>query len=210
MSGAAEDETGPGVPGDARSGGAGRVARRAGPVFAVLAVLAAAAALLRWQGRLWACDCGRLLFWTGEAWGADTSQHLFDPYSFTHVLHGVVLCGLLAWLAPRAGRAWRLWLAVTAEAAWEVIENTEFVINRYREATAALGYAGDTVVNSLGDVIACAVGFLAAQRLGLVRSAALFVLVEVVLLLTIRDSLLLNVLLLLYPLEGVREWQAGH
>jgi hypothetical protein len=189
---------------------AGGGARRAWPWLGLLAVLAAAAVLLRWQGRLWGCACGRLLFWTSEAWGADTSQHLFDPYSFTHVLHGVAFCGLLAWGLPRAPWAWRLWLGVAAEAAWEVIENTEFVINRYREATAALGYTGDTVVNSLGDVLACALGFLAAQRLGLLRSVALFVLIEVVLLLTIRDSLLLNILMLVYPLEGIREWQAGH
>ncbi|MDQ3805389.1 MAG: DUF2585 domain-containing protein [Acidobacteriota bacterium] len=193
-----------------RHGLRGDGARRAWPWLGVLAVLAVAALLLRRQGRLWACACGRLLFWTGEAWGPDTSQHLFDPYSFTHVLHGVVFCGVLAWGLPRAPRAWRLWLAVAAEAAWEVIENTEFVINRYREATAALGYTGDTVVNSLGDVLACALGFLAAQRLGLARSAALFLLIEVVLLVTIRDSLLLNVLMLVYPLDGIREWQAGH
>jgi hypothetical protein len=201
---------GAGASGDAPEHGAAGRGRWTWPALAALAVLGAAALLLRWQGRSWACACGRLLFWTGEAWGADTSQHLFDPYSFTHVLHGVVFCGLLALAAPRVSWAWRLWLAVLAEAAWEVIENTEFVINRYREATAALGYTGDTIVNSLGDVAACALGFLAARRLGPLRSAALFVLVEVVLLITIRDSLLLNVLLLLYPLEGVREWQAGH
>jgi hypothetical protein len=192
-----------------RHGPPGDRARRARPWLGALAVLAVAAVLLRWQGRLWACACGRLLVWTGEAWGADTSQHLFDPYSFTHVLHGVVFCGLLAWGLPRVSWAWRMWLAVAAEAAWEVIENTEFVINRYREATAALGYTGDTVVNSLGDVAACALGFLAAQRLGLARSALLFVLIEVALLVTIRDSLLLNVVMLVYPLDGIREWQTG-
>ena len=184
--------------------------RRARPWLAALAVLAAAAFLLRWQGRLWACACGRLLPWTGDAWGADTSQHLFDPYSFTHVLHGVVFCGLLAWGLPRLPWAWRLFAAVAAESAWEVTENTEFVINRYREATAALGYTGDTVVNSLGDVLACALGFVVAHRLGLLRSALLFVLVEVALLLTIRDSLVLNIVMLVYPLDSIREWQAGH
>ena len=101
-------------------------------------------------------------------------------------------------------------LAVAAEALWEVIENTDFVIRRYREATAALGYNGDTVVNSLGDVVACAAGFLLARRLGLVKSLLVFALTEVALLFWIRDSLLLNILLLVYPSETLKAWQAGH
>lgn len=184
--------------------------RRAGPWLAVVAVLAAAAAALRWQGRLWLCSCGRFRVWLGDAWGSETSQQLFDPYSFTHVLHGFALCGLLALLLPRAGWRWRLALAVAAEAAWEVFENTEFVVNRYREATAALGYNGDTVVNSLGDVLACAAGFLLARRLGALKTLLLFALTEIALLFWIRDSLLLNVLLLVYPSEQLKAWQAGH
>ena len=177
---------------------------------ATAAMLAATALALRWQGRLWACACGRALFWTSDAWSSDTSQHLFDPYAFTHVLHGIIFCGLLALLLPRLPRAHRFLLAVAAEAVWEVVENTRFVIDRYREATAALGYTGDTVINSLGDIAACALGFLAASRLGLARSVVLFVLVEIVLLFTIRDSLLLNIIMLIYPLEGIRQWQAAH
>lgn len=184
--------------------------RRVWPWLAVAGVLAAAAFTLRWQGRLWLCSCGRFRPWLGDAWGSETSQQLFDPYSFTHVLHGFVLCGVLAFLLPRAGWRWRLALAVAAEAAWEVIENTEFVINRYRETTAALGYNGDTVVNSLGDVLACTAGFLIARRLGALKTLIVFALTEVVLLLWIRDSLLLNVLLLVYPSETLRAWQAGH
>jgi len=180
------------------------------PWLAAAAVGVASAVLLRLEGRLWFCACGRLLPWVGDAWSADTSQHLFDPYSFTHVLHGFAFAGLLALLLPRAGWRWRLLLAVLAEAAWEVIENTDFVINRYREATAALGYNGDTVVNSLGDIAACALGFLLARRLGWLRTLLLFVAVEAVLLLWIRDSLLLNILLLVYPSERLRAWQAGH
>jgi hypothetical protein len=172
--------------------------------------VAAAAVALRLQGRLWLCACGRLTPWVGDAWSADTSQHLFDPYSFTHVLHGFAFCGLLALVLPRAGWRWRLLLAVAAEAAWEVFENTRYVINRYRETTAALGYAGDTVVNSLGDIAACALGFLLARRLGALRTLLLFAATEVLLLLWIRDSLLLNILLLLYPSEKLRAWQAGH
>ena len=184
---------------------------RVRPWLAAAAVLAAAAFVLRWQGRLWLCSCGRFRLWLGDAWGPETSQQLFDPYSFTHVLHGFALAGLLALALRRAGWwRWRLALAVTAEALWEVFENTEFVINRYREATAALGYNGDTVVNSLGDVAACAAGFLLARRLGALKTLLVFALTEVVLLFWIRDSLLLNIILLVYPSEKLKAWQAGH
>lgn len=179
------------------------------PWLACLAALAAAAFQLRNQGRLWICACGRLLFWWGDAWSAENSQHLFDPYAFTHVLHGFMFYGVLAWALPRAPLVWRLWLAVLAESVWEVIENTEFVINRYREATAALGYTGDTIVNSLGDVLACAVGFALAGRLGLRRTLLAFAATEIVLLFWIRDSLLLNILMLIHPLDAIRTWQTG-
>jgi len=173
------------------------------------AAVASAVVALRAQGRAWFCSCGRLLPWVGDAWSADTSQHLFDPYSFTHLLHGFAFCGLLALLLPRAGWRWRLLVAVALEAAWEVLENTDFVINRYREATAALGYAGDTVVNSLGDMAACALGFLAARRLGPARALLVFAATELVLLFWIRDSLILNVVLLVYPSETLRAWQSA-
>lgn len=181
--------------------------RRPWPWLVVLAVVALAALLLRAEGRLWMCACGRLLVWHGDAWSADTSQHFFDPYSLTHALHGVVFCGLLAWGLPRLDWRWRLSLAVLAEAVWELIENTDFVINRYREATAALGYTGDTVVNSVGDIAACGLGFLIARRLGWLRSILFFIAIEAALLVWIRDSLLLNILMLIYPLDGIREWQ---
>ena len=184
--------------------------RRAWPWLAVVAVLAASAAVLRWQGRLWLCDCGRFRVWLGDAWSPETSQQLFDPYSFTHVLHGFAFAGLLALVLQRANWRGRVALAVAAEALWEIAENTEYVINRYRETTAALGYNGDTVVHSLGDVIACAAGVLVARKLGLVKSLLVFALTEVVLLFWIRDSLLLNILLLVYPSEAVKAWQARH
>jgi hypothetical protein len=176
----------------------------------MVAVVAAAALELRRQGRLWVCACGRVLPWVSDAWSSDTSQHLFDPYTFTHVLHGFAFAGLLALVLPRADWRPRLLFAVTAEALWEAIENTDFVINRYREATAALGYNGDTIINSLGDIAACAAGFLLARRLGALKTLCVFALTEVVLLFWIRDSLLLNIILLVYPSEKLRAWQAGH
>ncbi len=192
------------------SGGRGVRSGGATTWLAVAAVMAATAVALRLEGRLWACACGRLLPWVGDAWSPDTSQHLFDPYSFTHVLHGFGFAGLLALVLPRVARRWQLLCAVALEAAWEVFENTEYVINRYRESTAALGYTGDTVVNSLGDIVACALGFLIARRLGAIKTLLLFVAVEVALLIWIRDSLLLNIILLVYPSETLKAWQAGH
>jgi len=134
-----------------------------------------------------------------------------DAYSFTHLLHGFLLCGLLALIVPRLSAVWQLWLAVSIETIWEVVENSEFVIRRYREETAALGYHGDTIVNSLGDILACGLGFVVARRLGFRRTLALFVLTEVTLAILIRDNLTLNILMLTYPVDAIKEWQAaGH
>ncbi len=179
------------------------------PWLAIAFTVAAAAFLLHYRGRSWLCSCDRFLLWVGDAWSSDTSQHLLDPYSFTHVLHGVVFGWLILWLAPRLPWAWQLWLAVAVEAAWELVENSEFVIRRYREGTAALGYFGDTIVNSLGDIAMCGLGFLLVRWLGFRRSLLLFVAVEAVLLLWIRDSLILSLLMLVYPVEGIKHWQAG-
>ncbi|HEV2802241.1 MAG TPA: DUF2585 family protein [Pyrinomonadaceae bacterium] len=172
--------------------------------------VAATALQLRAQGRLWVCECGRVLLWTSDAWSADNSQHVSDPYSFTHVLHGFIFCGVILWALSRVSWQWQLALAVAVEAFWEVVENSAFVINRYREATLALGYTGDTVINSVGDIFACALGFLLARRLGLRLTLLAFALTELVLLIWIRDSLLLNVLMLLYPSDAIKAWQMNY
>jgi hypothetical protein len=185
--------------------------RKTLPWLAIVAVLVVAAYQLRSQGRLWWCSCDYLLLWSGDPWSSDNSQHLLDPYSFTHVLHGFLFCGLIALIAPRLRRVWQLWLAISLEAVWEVVENSRFVIDRYREETAALGYQGDTIVNSLADILLCGVGFVLARHLGFRRTVALFVLTEASLAIWIRDNLSLNVLMLIYPIEAVKEWQAaGH
>ncbi len=185
--------------------------RRLLPLLAIGLVLVAAVYQLRSQGRLWWCSCDYLFVWSGDPWSPDNSQHLLDPYSFTHVLHGFVLCGLLAWLAARLSSVWQLWLAVAIEALWEVVENSEFVIRRYREETAALGYHGDTIVNSLADILLCGIGFVLARRLGFRRTFALFIATEVALAIWIRDNLSLNILMLIYPIDAIKEWQAaGH
>lgn len=181
------------------------------PWFLIVVVLALTAYQLSSQGRLWSCSCDYLLLWVGDAWSSDNSQHILDPYSFTHLLHGFVFFGLLVWLAPRLSSAWRLWVAISIEAVWEIIENTEFVIRRYREETAALGYQGDTIVNSISDLLVCGLGFMVARRLGLHRTLALYVVAEIILALWIRDGLLLNIIMLVYPIDAIAEWQAsGH
>lgn len=179
------------------------------PWLAIVAVLAIAVFQLRHQGRTWWCSCHQYFLWAGEIWSSHNSQHLFDPYSFTHVLHGFAFCWLLTLGLPRLTPAWRLWLATLLEAAWEVFENTEFVIQRYREETAALGYTGDSVFNSLGDILTCILGFMIAQRLGFKRSILVFAVTEVLLLLWIRDSLLLEILMLIYPIDALKAWQMG-
>jgi Protein of unknown function (DUF2585) len=185
--------------------------RRVSPWLAIVVVLVVTAYQLRSQGRLWWCSCDYLLLWSGDPWSSNNSQHLLDPYSFTHLLHGFVLCGLLALIVPRLAAAWQLWLAVSVEALWEVAENSEFVIRRYRAETAALGYHGDTLVNSLGDIVACGLGFVLARRLGLRRTLALLVVTEAALAIWIRDNLTLNILMLVYPVDAIKEWQAaGH
>ncbi len=180
------------------------------PWLAIAVVLLIAIFALRYQGRLWICACGHVDLWAGNTKSSDNSQHLFDPYSFTHVLHGVILFWLIAWFAPRLSWAWQLWLAVAAEAVWEVVENSDFIIQMYREEAGALGYFGDTIVNSLGDIAMCGLGFVLPRYLGFGRSLALFVTVEVVLLFWIRDSLVLNILMLIYPVEWIKQWQAGY
>jgi hypothetical protein len=179
------------------------------PWLALAGVAVMTAALLRYQGRLWICSCGRVLLWAGDTKSADNSPHIFDPYSFTHVLHGLVFYALLALAVPRLAVAWRLTLALTIEAIWEVIENSPVIIERYRQATLALGYTGDTVVNSLADILCCGFGCMLARRLGFRRSLAVFIATEVVLILWIRESLILNVVMLIYPLEAIKQWQMG-
>jgi len=168
------------------------------------------AAVLRFNGRIWWCKLGDWSVYVNEAWNSShTSQHIFDPYSFTHVLHGVLgfwLAGLLLKNYPKT-----VWLVVTlaVEAAWEVFENSNFIIEKYRENTASLDYFGDSIANSIGDLIACAVGFVIALKLGVWRSLIFFVVVELILLFWIRDGFLLNIVMLVYPLEWIKQWQIG-
>jgi hypothetical protein len=185
-------------------------AKKIAPWLATIVIVAAALVQLHRQGRMWVCSCGQVRLWVGNTWSPENSQQFLDPYSFTHLLHGFIFYGLLALIVPRWPLAWRLWLAVSFEALWEVVENTNFIIDRYRGVTAAIGYQGDTILNSFGDILSFGVGFMLARRLGLFRSVAVFVVTEVVLVVWIRDSLILNVIMLVYPIDGLRAWQMGH
>ena len=179
------------------------------PAIVIGLMLIVTAVVEHLQGRLWKCDCPRLI-WTSNAWGSQTSQLFFDPYSFTHLLHGFMFAGVLVLLIRNLSRTWRFVVAIAIECAWEMIENSNAVINRYREATAALGYHGDSVLNSLGDIFCCGVGFLLAARLGWRWGIVMFVGVEVALTFWIRDSLLLEILMLIHPFDSIKTWQLGH
>lgn len=179
-------------------------------VAAALLLLAVVAIVLSGMGRAWWCDAGDWSFWSADVWSRHNSQHPLDPYTFTHVQHGLVLYALLWALSRgRAGRTTRAWIALVLESAWEVLENTDAVIERYRAATASLDYYGDSVVNSLGDIVACMAGYLAASALPVGVSVVGFLVIDGTLLWWIRDSLLLNVLMLVHPLEPVKRWQMG-
>jgi hypothetical protein len=177
------------------------------PWLGIVAIFPIVALALHLEGRLWICACGTVRLWVGQICSSDNSQHILDPYAFTHILHGFLFFWLISWLLPRLRPAWQLWLAVAVEAAWEVFENTNFIIQRYREGTAALGYNGDTVVNSLGDLVCCLAGFLIARQLGWRRSIVAFVVLELILIVWIRDSLLLEILMLIYPIDSLKAWQ---
>ena len=185
------------------------VERRLRHGLGALLFLALVAVVLRAMGRPWWCAAGDTSLWSGDVWSRHNSQHLLDPYTFTHVLHGLALYALV-WAVGRGVRpAGRAWIAFVIEAAWEIVENTDTVIARYRAATMSLDYFGDSVANSLGDVTACMAGYYAAGVLPVAVSVATFLFVDAVLLWRIRDSLLLNVLMLVHPVDAVKQWQMG-
>jgi len=185
--------------------------RRSIPWLAAAAIVLVTTVALRCEGRIWWCACGSPRPWAADVWSSHCSQHLVDAYSVTHVSHGLIFFWLFAWLLPRWRVASRLVCALALAAAWEVAENSAFVIERYRTETMSLEYLGDSVANALADVAFCALGFLAAGRLGLVRTVALFVATELLLLLWIRDNLTLNVLMLITPIDSIKAWQTfGH
>lgn len=176
---------------------------------AAFLILAASAALLFLMGRPPICTCGSIDLWVSEANSSRTSQMLSDWYSASHVVHGFLFYGIL-WLLFRRWPVERRFLAaLVVEAGWEIVENTPMIIDRYREATAALGYTGDSVLNSMSDIAMMALGFLAARKLPVWWSVAIVLALELVPLFAIRDNLTLNVWMLLAPSEAIKAWQSG-
>jgi hypothetical protein len=191
------------------------VARRAflksakADLVVVLALIVVAGGLELAMGRPLKYRNGPIRIWSGDINSDQNSQQVADPYTFTHVTHGAAFYGLTRLVMPRAAVATRLLTAVGLEAAWEAYENTNTVVERYRTETISLGYYGDSVVNSVADILACVIGFLLTWRLPRAATITWVVVVELMLLLWIRDNLTLNILMLVYPIDAIRKWQAG-
>lgn len=178
-------------------------------VLVAVALLAIQAAGLLALGLPLICTCGIMDFWHGNPSGPETSQHLTDWYTFTHVVHGFGFYLLLWLLFPRASFGVRLLLAIGLEAGWELVENTPFVMERYRQSALARGYFGDSVVNSIFDTVATVIGFVLARILPVWASIAVVAGLELFLGLMIRDNFTLNVIQLIYPSDALSKWQAG-
>jgi len=172
-------------------------------------IVTASVVILNIEGRGWWCPAGDLVPWSWQIWSQHNSQHLVDPYSFTHVLHGILEYWLLGLLFPKLRPVWRLVIAVFVEASWEVAENSSYVIERYRRETISLDYFGDSIINSISDIICCATGFAIAHKLRFWKSFVLFLATETILIIWIHDSLLINIIMLLWPIEAIRKWQFG-
>ena len=177
----------------------------------VLAVLAAA--LIEWlNGRIAICKCGYVKLWHGVVFSSENSQHLSDWYTPSHILHGILFFGALWLVARRLGVGWRLLVAMLIEAGWEILENSSVIIERYRAVTISLDYFGDAIINSVADMASMALGFWMARRLPVLASLAVVIGFEVLTTWLIRDGLTLNILMLVHPLQAVRDWQGalGH
>ena len=185
--------------------------RAAETAFLVAAIIAAAALALYLMGHPLICKCGRVELWHFDVMSAENSQHLIDWYTPSHLIHGFLFYWGL-WLLSRVlplSFGMRLVLAVAIEASWEVIENTDFVINHYRELTISLDYYGDSVINSVSDILVMVLGFFMAARLPVWLTVVIAVSLELFVGAMIRDNLTLNVLMFVWPLEAVLQWQQG-
>jgi hypothetical protein len=178
-------------------------------LLVLLGLLIGTAAVLLSFGRSPWCPQGDLSLWSFALPSPHNSQHIVDWYTPSHISHGLIFALLIRWFLPEISIVQGLVIALSLESAWEVLENTDFIINRYREETLALDYYGDSVANSIADIMFCAMGFLFAARMPISIVLLILVTFELATLYFIRDNLTLNVIMLLYPLEVIKEWQVG-
>jgi len=153
------------------------------------------------------CPCGTVKMWEGDVWNGENSQHLTDWYTLSHLAHGFIFFWLLHVFFKKKSFEWRLVVAIFIEAVWEIIENSQWIIERYRATTSSQDYNGDSIVNSMVDLLACWVGFLLAKRFPTWVSIAVIIFMELIALYFIRDNLTLNVVMLFSPIQAIKDWQ---